>query len=165
MLLFVLLCFFFFFIRLPPRSTRTDILFPYTSLFRSAHIEYRGGRFGVGWPAESSLDRILECVCGVRQCSCARFRRHCGQFHAPGPVWVFRRRPDRHSEGATVVVFRQERYCWRGFDPVCRSYRSEEHTSELQSLMRISYAGFCLKKKKKSIKQTNKITSNLDYSV
>src|SRR3546814_1599320 len=88
-----------------------------------AHIEYRGGRFGFGWPAESSWDRILECVCGVRQCSCARFRRHCGQFHAPGPVWVFRRRPDRHSE------------------------RSEEHTSELQSLMRISYAVFCLKKK------------------
>src|SRR3546814_6745716 len=72
-------------IRRPPRSTRTDTLFPYTTLFRSA------GRKGRRSPARQ-----------------------------PAP------RPRRLH---------------------CRTARSEEHTSELQSLMRISYAVFCLKKK------------------
>src|SRR3546814_6284347 len=75
-------------IRRPPRSTRTDTLFPYTTLFRSQSTR------------------------GCLSCRSERFARH-----------------------------RQRR-------PVL-SYRSEEHTSELQSLMRISYAVFCLKKKKK----------------
>src|SRR3546814_3764227 len=75
-------------IRRPPRSTRTDTLFPYTTLFRSGL-----------WPP----------------------RRHGGpQIHLP----------DHHPDHG----------------------RSEEHTSELQSLMRISYAVFCLKKKKKNKK-------------
>src|SRR3546814_15872504 len=89
----VSLCVFFLMIRRPPRSTRTDTLFPYTTLFRS----YPGGR-----------DRRLPA-----------FRR------AP-PRGASRQRADR---------------------------RSEEHTSELQSLMRISYAVFCLKKKNR--KKTN----------
>src|SRR3546814_13492583 len=83
---FSALCFFFLMIRRPPRSTRTDTLFPYTTLFRSQ----------VG----------IEVVA----------------------VEIFRRR-SRASPSARE--------------------RSEEHTSELQSLMRISYAVFCLKKKKK----------------
>src|SRR3546814_4185962 len=78
----LLLCFFFLMIRRPPRSTRTDTLFPYTTLFRS-----------VGGASDWKRTSI-----GVRQRKCQR--------------------------------------------------RSEEHTSELQSLMRISYAVFCLKKKK-----------------
>src|SRR6056297_3989346 len=73
-------CFFFLMIRRPPRSTRTDTLFPYTTLFRSLKV---GPQAGVRWPS------------------------------VPLPRW-----------------------------------RSEEHTSELQSLRRISYAVFCLKKKK-----------------
>src|SRR3546814_3637442 len=91
-------CFFFFFlmIRRPPRSTRTDTLFPYTTLFRSTG-------------------------CRRRCCSPDRRRR--------GPVRGRNRR---------------------------RSGRSEEHTSELQSLMRISYAVFCLKKKKNTKKNTEK---------
>src|SRR3546814_14491658 len=77
-------CFFFLMIRRPPTSTRTDTLFPYTTLFRSVPL----GQVGVG-------DRL------------------------------------RVRPGEKVPV----------------DGRSEEHTSELQSLMRISYAVFCLKKK------------------
>src|SRR3546814_2288935 len=82
-------------IRRPPRSTRTDTLFPYTTLFRSHH-RFRT-RFHRGRSARPALGR--------------------------GSV-------GGHTLPATNVV------------------RSEEHTSELQSLMRISYAVFCLKKKK-----------------
>src|SRR3546814_8042142 len=78
--------FFFLMIRRPPRSTRTDTLFPYTTLFRS-----------------------------VRQAKALKAADH---------------------------------FC-RGVTVRTRCSRSEEHTSELQSLMRISYAVFCLKKKKK----------------
>src|SRR3546814_10247608 len=85
-------------IRRPPRSTRTDTLFPYTTLFRSRRRE-DNRRLTAGEPrAEAS--------------SCKQSAK--------------RRR--------------------RGVAPIDR--RSEEHTSELQSLMRISYAVFCLKKKK-----------------
>src|SRR3546814_12215026 len=89
------LCSFFFFfflmIRRPPRSTRTDTLFPYTTLFRS----------GSGFLAAFGI-----LACGILE-----------------PGLDLARQPDRHR------------------------LRSEEHTSELQSLMRISYAVFCLKKK------------------
>src|SRR3546814_8141645 len=81
-------------IRRPPRSTRTDTLFPYTTLFRSARADFIPGFHGRG-----------SAVAGAA----------CGQ------------RGGRGGERA----------------------RSEEHTSELQSLMRISYAVFCLKKKNK----------------
>src|SRR3546814_1782550 len=85
-------------IRRPPRSTRTDTLFPYTTLFRSG---FRAARF--------------------HRARRARSRGRNGRGGAA---------PDRSRRGDW----------WR------RS-RSEEHTSELQSLMRISYAVFCLKKK------------------
>src|SRR3546814_19501283 len=84
--------FFFLMIRRPPRSTRTDTLFPYTTLFRS-------------------------------------FR-----------TWAASRRGGARRQ---VVELAQQEVL------VLRTHRSEEHTSELQSLMRISYAVFCLKKKKK----------------
>src|SRR3546814_4475797 len=93
-------------IRLPPRSTRTDTLFPYTTLFRS-----------VG--------------------------RQAGRADEPERDVVERPAADRR---------RDPRFCQE-------QARSEEHTSELQSLMRISYAVFCLKKKKKNknyIKLTTK---------
>src|SRR3546814_16400711 len=93
--------FFFLMIRRPPRSTRTDTLFPYTTLFRSparASDKRRQiwGTVSVWWPGTSQL--------AGRGCE----------------------RPTSDQVG-----------------------RSEEHTSELQSLMRISYAVFCLKKKNK----------------
>src|SRR3546814_2099946 len=93
-------------IRRPPRSTRTDTLFPYTTLFRSH-------RFGRG-------RRLVEHR-GVRH-------RHAGQVHDHGLVVEQRLEPALADFGLVG--------------------RSEEHTSELQSLMRISYAVFCLKKKK-----------------
>src|SRR3546814_10561137 len=88
-------------IRRPPRSTRTDTLFPYTTLFRSPR---RGGQRAAG-PTRHGLASARAILGG----------RGSGKRSCQGP-----RRPGR----------------------------SEEHTSELQSLMRISYAVFCLKKKK-----------------
>src|SRR3546814_8633913 len=106
-------------IRRPPRSTRTDTLFPYTTLFRSPG------------PAPSRHDRkSFE----VSQYGSFKTARRCPNVLAPGL-----------------------QFSPRGFP--CR--RSEEHTSELQSLMRISYAVFCLKKKKQSHnKESNHIESN-----
>src|SRR3546814_20056847 len=92
-LLYFCLCFFFVMIRRPPRSTRTDTLFPYTTLFRSAGLIV-------------VMDR-------------------CPKVEIPR-LGLLRKLP-----ASDHLV------------------RSEEHTSELQSLMRISYAVFCLKKKKK----------------
>src|SRR3546814_2108652 len=94
-------------LRRPPRSTRTDTLFPYTTLFRSLSL--------FGLPA------------GVDQL-CAR-RRDLRQFLR------------------TSLVARYSLVLVRG-DRAAVLARSEEHTSELQSLMRISYAVFCLKKQK-----------------
>src|SRR3546814_4200912 len=90
-------------IRRPPRSTRTDTLFPYTTLFRSEHSPFCGLLISHSDDVCCLLTDHLYC-CGKLQTS-----SHHGRI-----------------EG-----------------------RSEEHTSELQSLMRISYAVFCLKKKKK----------------
>src|SRR3546814_8672306 len=99
-------------LRRPPRSTRTDTLFPYTTLFRS-HDRGRRER-----EAPARIRRTLDDVPG-------RARRRRDARAAP------RRRRLRRAGGS----------------------RSEEHTSELQSLMRISYAVFCLKKKKKDKRQ------------
>src|SRR3546814_10719690 len=110
-------------IRRPPRSTRTDTRFPYTTLFRS--LPDRGGTGGRRTvegeqPHGCPRPRERNSGKGIRQWR--RPRRNRGAAHAAaGP-------PDR-----------QGRYC--------TGSRSEEHTSELQSLMRISYAVFCLKQK------------------
>src|SRR3546814_9644307 len=88
-------------IRRPPRSTRTDTLFPYTTLFRSAQ-----------WPAFFS--------------------------------------------------FFAARFSFSVFSGFFFSSRSEEHTSELQSLMRISYAVFCLKKKTNQPKPKHTLTNHIN---
>src|SRR3546814_3504164 len=104
-----LLCFFFLMLLRPPRSTRTDTLFPYTTLFRS--------------PLGHAVLR---------------------QRHST----VLTRRsvddPSRRDSYSRIRI----------------AARSEEHTSELQSLMRISYAVFCLKKKKKTIRKTTRTHSH-----
>src|SRR3546814_13595615 len=106
LLLFIVSCFsllsvgfFFLMIRRPPRSTRTDTLFPYTTLFRSLHQ--------------------------------TRHRRRRPRLRPLA-------RPARPA------------HLRRDFQARMAAMRSEEHTSELQSLMRISYAVFCLKKKTKN---------------
>src|SRR3546814_3533936 len=120
-------------IRRPPRSTRTDTLFPYTTLFRSPRR--RPDR-----PADVS-DPGLQRPAGL-----AAARR--GLAELP----PHRRRPGAagHLPGDAQGGLRGAS---RGLQTV-RESRSEEHTSELQSLMRISYAVFCLKKKNK----TNRLT-------
>src|SRR3546814_16323512 len=99
-------------IRRPPRSTRTDTLFPYTTLFRSVrgHVQ-----------ADQRIERAGAVAEGHRRT-------------VPESVLV---------AVAVVHLHRQLEGQWR-------RARSEEHTSELQSLMRTSYAVFCLKKKKTS---------------
>src|SRR3546814_1870844 len=114
--------FFFLMIRRPPRSTRTDTLFPYTTLFRSL-----GGR-AVG--AES----VQQAICAGRV-----------QLALPGG-WRGRTLHRPAISGRTPDLLAVPRRT--------AHLRSEEHTSELQSLMRNSYAVFCLKKKTKN-KKTN----------
>src|SRR3546814_6083474 len=101
-------------IRRPPRSTRTDTLFPYTTLFRSSGHEHPPHRVGGGGAHTQR-----------------RVRAGVGGLAVPGD-------PRRSAE--------ERRQLRRGVRRVL-DRRSEEHTSELQSLMRISYAVFCLKKK------------------
>src|SRR3546814_8178311 len=122
-------------IRHPPRSTRTDTLFPYTTLFRShrlmlvgiARLQRLHLRIGVAAGAE---DQFLERIIGAAGRRRAEDRdRDRGQRG----VHVL---PRLRGVGLAIRV-RRERLI---------DVRSEEHTSELQSLMRISYPVFCLKK-------------------
>src|SRR3546814_10895057 len=104
-------------IRRPPRSTRTDTLFPYTTLFRSRRQQIRQ----------------------VDDLAISDFRADMQQ-------------PARRAFGARILrdqLFRQVVL------EIAAAHRSEEHTSEIQSLMRISYAVFCLKKKKNDTNDYN----------
>src|SRR3546814_10053223 len=98
-------------LRRPPRSTRTDTLFPYTTLFRSGRQNHRR----IGFVAADAILLDQDAGLGTNPCLQKSIQRGCGPFA-------------------------QQRRALPA--------RSEEHTSELQSLMRISYAVFCLKKKK-----------------
>src|SRR3546814_10324188 len=106
-------------IRLPPRSTRTDTLFPYTTLFRSAPSVL----------PTSSAPTIYLFWCMYANCGSVLAMTHpAAPRHAP--LTVPRRAPLHTSRRTSATLL-----------------RSEERTSELQSLMRTSYAVFCLKKK------------------
>src|SRR3546814_2158983 len=109
-------------IRRPPRSTRTDTLFPYTTLFRS------------------SLSRRVNCASEPRNTSlCAAFALSLEVLLEPTvSLRRAQNRPylDRNAHSGQYGKM------------VSHKPRTEEHTSELQALMRISYAGFRLKKKK-----------------
>src|SRR3546814_3573608 len=106
-------------IRLPPRSTRTDTLFPYTTLFRSLSLA-TGLDIGFDLGALQSLQRIRQSRVGSS--------RAVDAGHAEK---IMRREVKVLRDRLSGVELRDQ--------------RSEEHTSELQSLMRISYAVFCLK--------------------
>src|SRR3546814_8613202 len=115
-------------IRRPPRSTRTDTPFPYTTLFRS-HRSH-------GAPPKHDETDSDPCHPSVWAHTGIFPRRRRGppvQCAAPEKS----RRADHFAMSRAAVFYR-----------VNVVFRSEEHTSELQSLMRISYAVFCLKKKK-----------------
>src|SRR3546814_6057201 len=102
-------------IRRPPRSTRTDTLFPYTTLFRS-YIPQAGG-----------ADTVIGIINGTLKAGISGVSEF-QQFAKDGRIRILG--------------------------------RSEEHTSELQSLMRISYAVFCLKKKKRKTHRPIKHNKN-----
>src|SRR3546814_8039379 len=102
-------------IRRPPRSTRTDTLFPYTTLFRSLFLDKKPLVLDAQGGGRLKIDSLPA-------------------FKRPGELLFEASFADPNGQIQT---------------------RSEEHTSELQSLMRISYAVFCLKKKKKEAKHQN----------
>src|SRR3546814_4361993 len=135
-------------LRRPPRSTRTDTLFPYTTLFRSAfnavdfddlirlplQLLEADPELAAAWRERIRYLLVDEC----QDTNGAQYRL---LRQLAGP------------RGAITCVGDDDQsiYAWRGAQPenldlLARDYRSEEHTSELQSLMRISYAVFCLKK-------------------
>src|SRR3546814_7825115 len=110
-------------IRRPPRSTRTDTLFPYTTLFRSVAHGHGADHDAV------VLDQHRGGPCLLHRCD------RLTQFAGLDPA--------RSAQAGRLAV---------------DGPRSEEHTSELQSLMRIWYAVFCLKKKKKLKQNKTSIT-------
>src|SRR3546814_2825644 len=134
-------------IRRPPVSTRTDTLFPYTTLVRSLGARGRGCAAAV-----VPRTRAGRAAGRVAAHALPRQRRRTGEGFgnaddargsAVGAARTGDARPADRGAGFGV----------RG--PACGADRSEEHTSELQSLMRISYAVFCLKKKKIENDHTN----------
>src|SRR3546814_3870838 len=119
-------------IRRPPRSTLTYTLFPYTTLFRS-----------MPWHAKPLLDNLR-----------VTYR-----------LWTKRKHPPSCKTCAKIWGKKSppktfEAYVLR-YSSLAKGQRSEEHTSEFQSLMRISYAVFCLKKKKKTQHKTTSITHRM----
>src|SRR3546814_2769823 len=109
-------------IRRPPRSTRTDTLFPYTTLFRSGGaIDLARAQYALGIEPVAMVRGLMDLT------------------HA-----ITLAKVSRHEDPALAEADREP--------------RSEEHTSELQSLMRISYAVFCLKKKKQKSNIMTKMT-------
>src|SRR3546814_5651589 len=118
-------------IRRPPRSTRTDTLFPYTTLFRSP-----------GATRPSSAPR----GCAPRLQALSHRRRQARTLEAEpaqtGNDLLAAHEQVPQQPGTVILDHHHDR-------PLVDRERSEEHTSELQSLKRISYAVFCLKKKNK----------------
>src|SRR3546814_6929534 len=104
-------------IRRPPRSTRTDTLFPYTTLFRSED-RVEAGPFGLLDELSDTLRRLGSPVTELQS--------------------------ELHDDHLSFLLLRPAGGCGTKREHVSRS---EEHTSALQSLMRITYAVFCLKKK------------------
>src|SRR3546814_8866926 len=120
-------------IRRPPRSTRTDTLFPYTTLFRS--------------PVAKIASRVMA---GEKLSEFPPFKRDLPYMAVKEAVFPWARfpgvdpvlTPEMKSTGEVMGIDGDFATAF------LKAQRSEEHTSELQSLMRISYAVFCLKKKK-----------------
>src|SRR3546814_8846575 len=113
-------------IRRPPRSTRTDALFPYTTLFRSVSLGQTVIKSNARKVRRLADGKVIAGFAGATADAFTLFER---------------------------LEAKLEQY-------PAQLTRSEEHTSELQSLMRISYAVFCLKKKNKKKKRKARITHN-----
>src|SRR3546814_5258140 len=134
--------FFFLSIRRTPRSTRTDTRFPYTTLFRSDAVERLAVEAGLEMPQESRESRAVEAKrTGLADVMAAAARWYQDELASPGGVDARAYLERRGLSATAIATFAL------GYAP---DSRSEEPTSELQSLMRNSYAVFCLKKKKHS---------------
>src|SRR3546814_9715257 len=125
-------------IRRPPRSTRTDTLFPYTTLFRSRSASAASG-------LAHRAHHLSSATNARRSSRFSAVKRSNAPAHLPS-------NPDH-----TVFRDRSPSKACDTHRPAVTGLRSEEHTSELQSLMRISYAVFCLKKNKKQQNNTESI--------
>src|SRR3546814_6635043 len=119
-------------IRRPPRFTLTDTLFPYTTRFRSSSFYSKGG--------EGRIELVQSTRSGWGGTSGVQYLNRNARI-----VGEEKFLPDSRQKQTGLFTL--------------QSYRSEEHTSELQSLMRNSYAVFCLKKKKQ-LKQTQQESTN-----
>src|SRR3546814_9152131 len=124
-------------LRRPSRSTRTDTLFPYATLVRS--------RDGQGISRECVQVGQLACVAAAEGAGSQGRRRNGG----PRGAEQIHLRTGRYVRPKA----RYQWFCRKG--AVAEAHRSEEHTSELQSLMRISYAVFCLNKTTNTTKHNN----------
>src|SRR3546814_6837371 len=147
-------------IRRPPRSTRTDTLCPYTTLFRSA-------RNAAGFKVEGLYIKYFKRHYPEIQESRPEFYPDAGRASWPRKGWIAREIPHPPGTQSPVAKNRSDlRSCLfdgrrrllamllallgvfgEFFSPLAEMSRSEEHTSEIQSLMRISSDVFCLKKK------------------
>src|SRR3546814_5955809 len=125
-------------IRRPPSSTRTDTLFAYTTLFRSRLAIERGGLIG-RFQSKQEDKRQRGGRHDVEGGRRERARLLDKQGRDEG-----REAAEEHHRA--IVANRQSRIAHAGGQKFAQESRSEEHTSELQSLMRISYAVFCLNK-------------------
>src|SRR3546814_6972663 len=124
--------FFCLMLRRPPKSTRTDTLFPYTTLFLSMSITVY----------------TYDAKVGLHETEVSVHHHVDGAY--PSNVWIMVKSGLSHN-AAILSLDNAE-------------HRSEEHTSELQSLMRTSYAVFCLKKKKYK-KHTNPNQQTIDHNI
>src|SRR3546814_15351102 len=140
-------------IRRPPRSTRTDTLFPYTTLFRSSHER-------LGQLLEPLKERIQSFEKRVEESyqnearerfSLARELERLQQLNqrlGDEATNLTRALQGQKTQGNWGELVLEKVLEHAGLEKGREYHRSEEHTSELQSLMRISYAVFCLKKKR-----------------
>src|SRR3546814_3890679 len=124
--------------RRPPRPTRTDTLFPYTTLFRSTASK--------PWSTEEQFELLQRYLKA----------RHPGGGMTEMDEMDFADMVEQTPVDSYVIEYREPSE--NGIPG-----RSEEHTSELQSLMRISYAVFCLKKKRKYIDKKDKRNDCINY--
>src|SRR3546814_5659706 len=118
-------------IRPPPRSTRTDTLFPYTPLFRSHQASCQDGRGEARHKTRFQIGGKQR----HRENQCRQRQQYGDSAEEPKRLLHAEQRKDGAQYPPAITKSIKLAY---------RSFRSEEHTSELQSLMRISYAVFCL---------------------
>src|SRR3546814_1110040 len=138
-------------IRRPPRSTRTDTLFPYTTLFRSVAIWNHGALRLFDWPEAEIIGCDASIFYPTDAIECGKPGKELAQAERQGRFEVEDRRLRKDGSeflaDVSITALHAPDGNLRGFatvvSDITKRRRSEEHTSELQSLMRISYAVFC----------------------